>query len=141
MATTSQRGDAPLDIGIFLSSEEHGPGALVRQAHMADEAGFRSVLISHHFRPCLESQGASPFVWTAIGGIAATTRLRVATGVTCPTSRIHPTIEAQAAATCQLLLDDRFVLGVGSGEALNDHVLGHRWSPAATRLQILEEGC
>lgn len=127
------------EIGIFLSSEEHGPGALLSTAEQAGDAGFRSVLISDHFHPWTDRQGESPFVWSVIGAIAAATELRITTGVTCPTVRIHPAIVAQAAATSQLLAGGRFVLGVGSGEALNEHVLGDRWPPAATRLEMLEE--
>ncbi len=127
------------EIGVFLSSEEHGPNSSVMQARQAEEAGFRSVLISDHFHPWLDRQGESPFVWSVIGGIAATTRLRVTTGVTCPTVRTHPAIIAQAAATSQLMLDGRFVLGVGSGEALNEHIHGDRWPPADIRQEMLEE--
>lgn len=127
------------EIGLFLSSEEHGPTALVTQARQAEEAGLRSVFISDHFHPWLERQGESPFVWSVIGGIAATTTLKVTTGVTCPTVRIHPAVIAQAAATANLMLEGRFAFGVGSGEALNEHVLGHRWPPTATRHEMLEE--
>ncbi len=127
------------EIGVFLSSEEHGPGSLVSQATLAERAGFRSVFISDHFHPWIDRQGESPFVWSVIGAISATTDLKVTTGVTCPTSRIHPAILAQAAATAQLLLDGRFVFGVGSGEALNEHILGARWPSVATRLEMLEE--
>ncbi len=127
------------EIGLFLSSEEHGPSALVRQARQAESAGFRSIFLSDHFHPWVDSQGESPFVWSVIGAIAATTDLKVTTGVTCPTTRIHPAVVAHAAATSQLMLDGRFVLGVGSGEALNEHVLGHRWPPAPTRQEMLEE--
>lgn len=127
------------EIGYFLSSEEHGPADLVAYARRAEDAGFRSVLISDHFHPWLDVQGQSPFVWSVIGGIAATTQLRVTTGVTCPSVRIHPAIVAQAAATSQLLLNGRFVLGVGSGENLNEHILGDRWPPAGERLEMLEE--
>ncbi|HWE57070.1 MAG TPA: TIGR03557 family F420-dependent LLM class oxidoreductase [Acidimicrobiales bacterium] len=126
-------------IGLFLSSEEHGPKALVDQAGQAEAAGFESVLISDHFHPWLDRQGESPFVWSVIGAIAATTKLKVTTGVTCPTVRIHPAVIAQATATSQLLLDGRFVFGVGSGEALNEHILGDTWPPVATRLEMLEE--
>jgi G6PDH family F420-dependent oxidoreductase len=87
------------EIGYFLASEEHGPNELVRQAQQAEAAGFRSVWISDHYHPWNDSQGQSPFVWSVIGGIAATTSLKVTTGVTCPTVRIHPAILAQAAAT------------------------------------------
>lgn len=106
---------------------------------MAERAGFQSILISDHFHPWTDAQGQSPFVWSVIGGIAATTRLKVTTGVTCPTVRMHPAIVAQAAATSQLLLDGRFVLGVGTGEALNEHVTGRAWPPVATRLDMLAE--
>jgi len=127
------------EIGFFLSSEEHGPRDLVLQAQMAEELGFGSVFISDHFHPWTSRQGESPFVWSVIGAIAGSTGLRVTTGVTCPTVRIHPAIIAQAAATSQLLLDGRFTLGVGSGENLNEHILGDHWPPAATRLAMLEE--
>ncbi|HEX4218874.1 MAG TPA: TIGR03557 family F420-dependent LLM class oxidoreductase [Acidimicrobiales bacterium] len=127
------------EVGLFLSSEEHGPAALVDQAQLGEDAGFAAVLISDHFHPWVESQGESPFVWSVIGGIAATTRQKITTGVTCPTFRIHPAIIAQAAATSQIMADGRFVLGVGSGEALNEHILGHRWPPVSTRLEMLEE--
>ncbi|HVX21401.1 MAG TPA: TIGR03557 family F420-dependent LLM class oxidoreductase [Acidimicrobiales bacterium] len=127
------------DVGFFLSSEEHGPGDLLAQAQMAEEVGFGSVLVSDHFHPWTDRQGESPFVWSVIGAIAATTGHRVATGVTCPTVRIHPAIIAQAAATSQLLLDGRFILGVGSGENLNEHILGDHWPPVQTRLAMLEE--
>ena len=127
------------EIGLFLSSEEHGPKELVAQAQRGEEAGFGSVFISDHFHPWIDRQGESPFVWSVIGGIAATTEMKVTTGVTCPLVRIHPAIVAQAAATSQLLLDGRFVLGVGTGEALNEHILGDHWPPAATRLEMLEE--
>lgn len=75
------------EIGLFLSSEEHGPRSLVEQAQMGEEAGFSSVFISDHFHPWVESQGESPFVWSVIGGVATTTRQRITTGVTCPTFR------------------------------------------------------
>jgi G6PDH family F420-dependent oxidoreductase len=127
------------EIGYFLSSEEHGPKAMLNFARMGEEAGFRSVLISDHFHPWTDRQGQSPFVWGLIGAIAGATRLHVTTGVTCPTVRIHPAILAQAAATSSLLLEGRFAFGVGSGENLNEHILGDRWPPADTRLEMLEE--
>jgi G6PDH family F420-dependent oxidoreductase len=127
------------EIGLFLSSEEHGPRALLDQATRGEKAGFSSVFISDHFHPWVDEQGESPFVWSVIGAIAAATSQRVTTGVTCPTVRIHPAVIAQAAATSQLLLDGRFALGVGSGEALNEHIGGERWPPVATRLEMLEE--
>ena len=126
--------------GYTLSSEEHGPRDLVRNARRAEEAGLGFVSISDHYHPWVSAQGHSPFVWSVLGGIAeATERIQVGVGVTCPTIRIHPAILAQATATTALLLEGRFFWGVGSGEALNEHVLGHRWPPAPVRLEMLEE--
>lgn len=129
-----------IEIGYALSSEEHTPADLVRHAVRAEEAGFGFAGISDHFHPWVKAQGHSPFVWGVIGAIAeATERLRLGTGVTCPTVRMHPAIVAQAAATAACLMPGRFFLGLGSGEALNEHILGDRWPPAPTRLQMLEE--
>src|SRR5919201_4952695 len=115
-------------IGYSLSSEEHPPGALVEQAVKAEAAGFEFALISDHFHPWTDRQGHAPFVWTVLGGIAqATDRLRIGTGVTCPTIRTHPAIVAQAAATSAVMLEGRFFLGVGTGENLNEHVVGEGW--------------
>jgi G6PDH family F420-dependent oxidoreductase len=130
---------ATLDLGVFLSSEEHGPGELVSFAQAAEQAGLDAVLISDHFHPWLDEQGQSPFVWSVIGGIAATTKLRITTGVTCPTVRTHPAVIAQAAATSALMAPGRFRLGVGSGENLNEHILGGAWPPVRERLRMLEE--
>ena len=128
-----------MEIGIALSSEDHGPNELVRQAQMAQEHGFDRVWVSDHYHPWTTKQGHSPFVWNVLGGIAATTQLRAGTGVTCPTVRIHPAIIAQAAATTAVMFEGRFFLGVGSGEALNEHILGDVWPSADIRLEMLEE--
>ena len=128
-----------MEIGIALSSEDHGPTELVRQAQMAAEHGFDRVWVSDHYHPWTTAQGHSPFVWGVLGGIAATTQLRVGTGVTCPTVRIHPAIIAQAAATAAVMAEGRFFLGVGSGEALNEHILGDAWPSADVRIEMLEE--
>ena len=127
------------EFGYFLSSEEHSAPALVQIAQQAEQAGFGSVWISDHYHPWLDSQGESAFVWCTIGGIAATTDLRVTTAVTCPTFRTHPAVMAQAAATAATMLDGRFLFGVGSGERLNEHVLGQHWPPTDLRLDMLEE--
>ena len=124
-------------IGFALSSEEFTPQELVRNAQLAKESGFADFMISDHYHPWTDRQGNSPFVWSVIGAIQATTQARVGTGVTCPTVRIHPAIIAQAAATSACLGD--FYLGVGSGEALNEHILGDKWPPADTRIAMLEE--
>src|SRR5436190_6713171 len=128
-----------VSFGYFLSCEEFGPKDLVTQAKMAEQAGFSALQISDHFHPWIDEQGQSPFVWSVIGAIAATTPLAVMTAVTCPTMRIHPAIIAQAAATSALLLDGRFELGIGSGENLNEHIFGDRWPAADERLDMLEE--
>jgi G6PDH family F420-dependent oxidoreductase len=129
-----------VDYGYTLSSEEHGPRDLVANAARAEEVGFDFVSISDHFHPWVTAQGHSPFVWSVLGGIASVTeRISVGVGVSCPIVRIHPAIGAHAAATTSLLLGDRFFLGVGTGEALNEHVLGHRWPRPEVRLEMLEE--
>jgi G6PDH family F420-dependent oxidoreductase len=125
--------------GYFLSSEEHDPRELVRQARLAQEAGFDGLWISDHFHPWLDEQGNSGFVWSMIGAISQACWLPVTTAVTCPLSRIHPAIVAQAAATSALLTGGRFTLGVGTGEALNEHILGEPWPSADDRLDMLEE--
>jgi G6PDH family F420-dependent oxidoreductase len=112
---------------------------LIDQAKKAEQAGFHALWISDHFHPWNDEQGHSPFVWSVIGAIAQATDLPLGTGVTCPTVRIHPAILAQAAATSSILLGGRFTFGVGSGEALNEHILGDRWPGADERLEMLEE--
>jgi coenzyme F420-dependent glucose-6-phosphate dehydrogenase len=129
-----------MELGYALSSEEHAPNDLVAHARQAEEAGFRFALISDHFHPWVDRQGHSAFVWSVIGGIAQATRtLRLGTGVTCPLIRIHPAVIAQAAATSAAMLPGRFFLGVGTGENLNEHILGDHWPEADVRLQMLEE--
>jgi coenzyme F420-dependent glucose-6-phosphate dehydrogenase len=129
-----------VELGYALSSEEHAPLDLVENARRAEDAGFGFALVSDHFHPWIDRQGNSPFVWSVLGGIAVQTeRLRIGTGVTCPTIRIHPAIVAQAAATAAAMLPGRFFFGVGTGENLNEHVLGQRWPPAARRRELLEE--
>jgi G6PDH family F420-dependent oxidoreductase len=129
-----------MKIGYFLSCEETSPAELVRQAQLAEQAGFEGLWISDHFHPWNDKQGHSPFVWSVIGAIAqATSRMKVTTAVTCPTFRTHPAIIAHAAATSAVMLEGRFALGLGSGEALNEHILGQRWPEADERLEMLEE--
>src|SRR5919204_592184 len=129
-----------VELGYALSSEEHTPNDLVRYAQRAEEVGFAFALISDHYHPWLDQQGQSPFVWSVLGAIAhATQRLRLGTGVTCPTMRIHPAIVAQAAATAAAMMPGRFFLGVGTGENLNEHILGKHWPVPDERLEMLEE--
>lgn len=128
------------EFGYALSSEEHGPTALVEYARRAEEVGFEFAMVSDHFHPWTDSQGQSPFVWAVIGGISRETgRLRLGTGVTCPIVRLHPAIVAQAAATAGVMMDGRFFLGLGTGENLNEHVVGEGWPAPDERLAMFEE--
>jgi G6PDH family F420-dependent oxidoreductase len=126
-------------IGYSLSSEEHPGSALVRFGAQAHEYGFRDIIVSDHFHPWNDQQGHSPFVWSALGGLAtAAPDARLGTGVTCPMIRMHPAITAQAAATAAEMAGS-FFFGVGTGENLNEHVLADRWPAADERLAMLEE--
>jgi coenzyme F420-dependent glucose-6-phosphate dehydrogenase len=129
-----------MGLGYTLSSEEFDAPSLVAQAERAEKAGFAFASISDHFHPWVEEQGESPFVWGTLGAISQRTeRIELMTGVTCPTTRIHPAIVAQAAATAASLLPGRFSLGVGTGENLNEHILGDRWPGVVERQDRLEE--
>jgi len=125
--------------GYFLMAEENDPRELVRQARLAEEAGFEFLWLSDHYHPWLDEQGESPFAWSVIGALSQVTSLPVTTAVTCPLIRLHPAVIAQAAATSALLTGGRFRLGVGTGEALNEHITGARWPSAEERLEMLEE--
>ncbi|OQD53587.1 LLM class F420-dependent oxidoreductase [Streptomyces phaeoluteigriseus] len=127
------------EYGYFLSCEEFGPAELVEQARMAEQAGFTALWISDHYHPWNDAQGQSPFVWSVIGALSEAVSLPIETAVTCPTVRMHPAVVAQAAATSAVMTGGRFRLGVGSGEALNEHILGDAWPPAHVRLEMLEE--
>ena len=127
-------------IGHKLICELHGPDDLVEYAQVADESAFDFAMISDHYHPWTSSQGESPLVWNVIGAIAqATDDLRLGTGVTCPTTRVHPAIVAQAAATAGAQFSGDFFLGVGTGENLSEHVVGARWPEHDVRLEKLEE--
>ena len=129
-----------LKLGYKLMSEEHGPADLVRNAARAEAAGFDFAAISDHFSPWIEEQGHSPFAWSVLGAIAQATRhMGLMTAVTCPTMRYHPAIVAQGAATLSLLSGERFTLGLGSGERLNEHIIGAGWPGRAERQERLSE--
>lgn len=125
--------------GYFLATEEQEPTELVRIARLAEEAGFESLWISDHFHPWLAEQGQASFAWSVIGALSQVTSLPITTAVTCPLRRMHPAIVAQAAATSAVLTGGRFRLGLGTGEALNEHVTGGEWPSADQRLDMLEE--
>jgi coenzyme F420-dependent glucose-6-phosphate dehydrogenase len=142
MPDQARTNDQPpkVHLGYSLSTEEQRPEALVDLAVRAEAAGFEYASISDHFHPWIDAQGNSGFVWSILGGIAhATKTLRVGTGVTCPTVRYHPAIVAQAAATVASLMPGRFYLGVGTGENLNEHIVGAGWPSYPVRAAMLEE--
>ena len=126
-------------IGYFLSSEEYTPAELIEQARSAERAGFSALWISDHYHPWVDAQGQSSFVWSTIGAISQVCSLPITTAVTCPTVRIHPAVIAQAAATSAVLTGGKFRLGIGTGEALNEHIFGDAWPEADVRLEMLEE--
>jgi G6PDH family F420-dependent oxidoreductase len=127
-------------IGYTLMTEQSGPKDLVEYAVRAEELGFDFEVSSDHYSPWLVSQGHAPYAWSVLGAVAqATSRVELATYVTCPIQRYHPAVVAQKAATMQLLSDGRFILGLGSGENLNEHITGEGWPPVAQRQDMLEE--
>ncbi|WP_372349274.1 LLM class F420-dependent oxidoreductase [Streptomyces sp. KL116D] len=126
--------------GYTVMTEQAGPRDLVRHAVGAEEVGFDFSVTSDHYFPWLRSQGHSPYAWSVLGAIAqATSRLPLMTYVTCPTFRYHPAVVAQKAATLQLLSEGRFRLGLGSGENLNEHVVGRGWPAVDVRHEMFEE--
>ena len=126
--------------GYTMMTEQRSPHQLVREAQLAEAADFDFAVMSDHFHPWLEAQGNSPFAWSVLGAVAERTeRLPLMTMVTCPILRYHPAVVAQAAATVAVLSEGRFSLGVGSGENLNEHVVGRGWPPADVRLEMLGE--
>ncbi|MEU3184140.1 LLM class F420-dependent oxidoreductase [Streptomyces sp. NPDC006923] len=129
-----------VQIGYTMMTEQAGPRELVRHVVGAERAGFDFSVTSDHYFPWLESQGHAPYAWSVLGAAAqATSRIPLMTYVTCPTTRYHPAVVAQKAATMQLLSEGRFRLGLGSGENLNEHVVGGGWPAAHVRLEMLEE--
>ncbi|MFE7511309.1 LLM class F420-dependent oxidoreductase [Streptomyces sp. NPDC057540] len=127
-------------IGYTMMTEQAGPRELVGHVVEAERAGFDFSVMSDHSFPWLPSQGHAPYAWSVLGAAAqATSRIPLMTYVTCPTFRYHPVVVAQKAATVQLLSEGRFRLGLGSGENLNEHVVGRGWPSARVRLAMLDE--
>jgi G6PDH family F420-dependent oxidoreductase len=121
-------------------TEQSGPRELVRYAVAAERAGFDFEVSSDHYSPWLEAQGHAPYAWTVLGAVAhATERVELMTYVTCPTMRYHPAVVAQKSATLSVLADGRFTLGLGSGENLNEHVVGEGWPTVSVRQDMLAE--
>jgi len=126
--------------GYTMMCEQSAPRALVDDVVAAESAGFDFAVISDHYFPWLEEQGHSPYAWSVLGAAAwATSRIPLTTYVTCPTFRYHPAVVAQKAATVQMLSGGRFTLGLGSGENLNEHVVGKGWPGVDVRHEMLEE--
>jgi G6PDH family F420-dependent oxidoreductase len=129
-----------MQVGLKLATEAFGPKEIIRQTVAAEEAGFDFVELSDHFHPWLEEQGHSGFTWSMLGSMAAqTSRIGLVTGVTAPIIRYHPAIIAQAAATVQIISDNRFTLGIGAGERLNEHIVGGGWPAVRIRHHMLTE--
>jgi G6PDH family F420-dependent oxidoreductase len=129
-----------MEVGYALAAETTTPRDLVEHAQRAEQAGLLTLALSDHFHPWTSRQGQSPMVWSVLGAIAATTSVaRIGTAVTCPILRTHPAIVAHGAATVAVLAQDRFFLGVGTGENLNEHVLGQPWPNPDQRLEMLAE--
>src|SRR5918998_1508255 len=129
-----------MEIGYTLMTEQSGPTDLVRYAVAAEQAGFAFEVCSDHYFPWLDAQGHAPYAWSVLGAVAhATERVELMTYVTCPTFRYHPAVVAQKAATLGVLSDGRFTLGLGSGENLNEHVVGEGWPTVKVRQAMLAE--
>ena len=128
------------NFGYTLMTEQSGPKELVRYAAAAERVGFDFEVSSDHYFPWLSAQGHAPYAWTMLGAVAhVTERVELMTYVTCPTLRYHPAVVAQKAATMGVLSDGRFTLGLGTGENLNEHVVGMGWPAVATRQEMLAE--
>lgn len=128
-----------MGLGYAASFEQFHPTDLLAYSQQAEAAGFTAVMASDHFHPWVPSQGHSAFVWAWMGALGATTNLRFGTGVTPPGYRYHPAVIAQAAATIEAMYPGRFYLGLGAGEALNEHIVGEYWPEAPIRLERLWE--
>jgi G6PDH family F420-dependent oxidoreductase len=126
--------------GYTLMTEQSGPRDIVRYAAAAERAGFDFEVMSDHVSPWLDEQGHAGYAWAMLGAVTQVTdSVELMTYVTCPTMRYHPVVVAQKAATVQLLSGGRFTLGLGSGENLNEHVVGAGWPPANVRHEMFEE--
>ncbi|HEY8605497.1 MAG TPA: TIGR03885 family FMN-dependent LLM class oxidoreductase [Noviherbaspirillum sp.] len=125
-------------IGYHCSHEQYPPSRLLRHLRLAADAGFDAAMCSDHFHPWTEQQGQSGFAWSWLG--AALQACSMSLGTVCaPGQRYHPALIAQAAATLAEMFPQRFWLAVGSGEALNECIVGERWPDKATRNRRLKE--
>ena len=127
-------------IGYAAALEQFHPNELLSYSALAEQYGFKGVMAADHFQPWVPQQGHNAFVWAWMAALGATTKtVTFGPGVTCPSFRYHPAVIAQAAATQAAMTPGRFWLGLGSGEALNEHVVGGVWPEPHVRLQMMQE--
>ncbi|MGZ0712444.1 glucose-6-phosphate dehydrogenase (coenzyme-F420) (plasmid) [Coraliomargarita sp. W4R53] len=130
----------PLRFGYKASAEQFGPTELIDFTVLAEEMGFDSVFLSDHFQPWMHDGGHAPAALPWLGAAGAkTSRVILGTSVLTPTFRYHPAVIAQAFATLGVMYPGRIVLGVGTGEALNEVTLGMDWPDPPERFQRLKE--
>ncbi|MBM3463452.1 MAG: TIGR03557 family F420-dependent LLM class oxidoreductase [Armatimonadetes bacterium] len=126
-------------IGYAAMFEQFHPTDLLKWCQQAEAKGFGGIMASDHFNPWTPEQGQSAFVWSWLGALGMATSVPFVTGVTPPGWRYHPAIIAQAACTVEAMFPGRFWLGLGAGEALNEHIVGGYWPEAAERVERLLE--
>jgi coenzyme F420-dependent glucose-6-phosphate dehydrogenase len=127
-------------IGYAAALEQFAPTDLLNYSVLAELHGFKGVMAADHFQPWVPQQGNNAFVWSWMAALGqASQALTFGPGVTCPSFRFHPAIVAQAAATQAAMTPGRFWLGLGSGEALNEHVVGGVWPEPHVRLKMMQE--
>jgi coenzyme F420-dependent glucose-6-phosphate dehydrogenase len=130
---------AQANIGYAAMLEQFGPREVVDYSVKAEAAGFSGVMAADHFQPWVPQQGNAAFVWNVMTAIGERTKGDVGPGVTCPSFRMHPAIVAQASATMAAMYPGRFWLGLGSGEALNEHIIGGYWPETPERIARMLE--
>ncbi len=130
---------AQAKIGYAAMLEQYGPPEILDLCARADEAGFQGVMAADHFQPWIPRQGQASFVWEILAVAGSRTRSDLGPGVTCPSFRMHPAIVAQAAATLEVMYPGRTWLGLGSGEALNEHVIAGYWPETPERINRMFE--
>jgi G6PDH family F420-dependent oxidoreductase len=128
-----------LTIGYAAALEQFHPTQALELAAFAEQRGFSGVMAADHFQPWVPAQGQSAFVWSYLTAVGERTVGDFGPGVTAPTFRMHPAIVAQASATLAAMYPGRFWLGLGSGEALNEHITGEYWPEAPERINRMFE--
>jgi coenzyme F420-dependent glucose-6-phosphate dehydrogenase len=128
-------------IGYAAMLEQFHPTDLLEWCAQAEAAGFSAgFMVSEHFHPWTPQQGHSAFAWSFMGALGLRTTLPFGTAVTCPGFRYHPAVIAHAAATLGAMFPGRFWLGLGAGEALNEHIVGGEWPEIGVRSAMMFEG-